>query len=112
MIDRETAMELASDAGFGRMLPAEPGLPQTWVGADADKLQRFAAAGAEADKLKYVMSSFWTMLMECESTADNNNDPILKHWVECWRNQYARITGSEISPPRWIVRARGTGGAG
>lgn len=118
MIDRDTVMALASEAGFGSMLPALAGLPQTWVGADADRLQRFAAliekkaAEAEREKLNDAMDTFWTMLKECETSADNRDDRVLKHCVEGWYSQYARITGGEIKEPRWIERARGTGGEG
>lgn len=51
-----------------------------------------------------VLSSFWTMLKEAESKADNENDPVLKHWVEQWFGQWNRITGSE-SKAKWVERA-------
>jgi acyl carrier protein len=48
-----------------------------------------------------VISSFWTMLRECETKVENDNDPVLKHWVEQWYNQWNVITGGEQSPS-WI----------
>lgn len=50
-----------------------------------------------------VMSSFWTMLRECDSKADEDNDPILKLWVSQWYNQYNRICGTNAKPT-WVVR--------
>lgn len=43
-----------------------------------------------------ALSSFWTMLQECESNADNENNPVLKHWVSQWYEQWNRITGDSI----------------
>lgn len=49
---------------------------------------------------KDVISSFWTMLKECESKAEENNDPVLKHWVKSWHKQWNEITGAD-QKPRW-----------
>lgn len=42
-----------------------------------------------------MLSSFWTMLQECESKVDNSDskEPILRLWVEQWYGQWNRITG-------------------
>lgn len=40
-----------------------------------------------------MIESFWTMLQECESKAAENNDPVLRLWVEQWYSQWNRITG-------------------
>ncbi|GEM_PF-4174144 len=86
MIDRDTVMKLASEAGFGSMLPALQGLPQTWVGADADRLQRFATLieqkAAEAER------EACAQLCEAQHEEDRPGD-------------YA-----------YYIRARGTGGEG
>lgn len=37
-----------------------------------------------------VISSFWSMLQELESKAD---DALLRHQVECWYRQWNRMTG-------------------
>lgn len=42
-----------------------------------------------------VIDSFWLMLKECESKAEQNNDAVLKHWVNKWREQYNRIIGDK-----------------
>jgi hypothetical protein len=52
-----------------------------------------------------ALGSFWTMLQECESKADDNNDPVLKHWVEQWYLQWNRITLSNKAP-RWAGQAK------
>lgn len=49
---------------------------------------------------KDVISSFWTMLQECESKAASNNDHLLKLWVEGWYKQWNRMTGDNKSA-RW-----------
>jgi acyl carrier protein len=41
------------------------------------------------------------MLRECETKVENDNDPVLKHWVEQWYNQWNVITVGEQSPS-WI----------
>jgi hypothetical protein len=45
-----------------------------------------------------VMHSFWTMLRECETKAENENDIILKNWVAQWYQQWNRITGDNLLP--------------
>lgn len=57
-------------------------------------------AGMQPD----IISSFWTMMRECESKADNDRDPILKLWVEGWYRQWNRMTGS-VQQPIWMTRA-------
>ena len=57
-----------------------------------------------ADERENLVSSFWSMLRECESQADNDNDPVLKVQVEGYYRQWNACTGSEHSP-RWIDRA-------
>ena len=49
------------------------------------------------DELPNVMDSFWTMLQECETKA-NNNDIVLKHWVKQWYKQWNRIMGDNKNP--------------
>jgi hypothetical protein len=51
-----------------------------------------------------VLSSFWTMMKECESAADCDGDGILKVWVEGWFRQWNQITGDD-KQPAWVVRA-------
>lgn len=50
-----------------------------------------------------VMCSFWTMLKECESNADDTNDTLGKLWVEGWFKQWNTITGYD-HVPIWISR--------
>lgn len=52
---------------------------------------------------KNIMESFWTMLQECESKADCDKDPELKHWVGQWYLQWNRVTG-DSKQPVWQVR--------
>ena len=46
------------------------------------------------------ISSFWTMLQECEGLANRENDRVLKHWVESWYTQWNRVTGDD-KKPKW-----------
>lgn len=57
-----------------------------------------------------MLSSFWTMLKECESKVDNSatKDPVLKHWVEQWYGQWNRVTGDNKEPV-WVTRERSLG---
>ena len=50
-----------------------------------------------------VLASFWLMLRECENSADNDNNPVLKHQVEGLYKQWNRITGQE-HVPAWEAR--------
>jgi hypothetical protein len=50
-----------------------------------------------------VLSSFWMMLGECETRADNDDDRVLKHQVAQWYQQWNRITG-DTKEPRWVER--------
>jgi len=45
-----------------------------------------------------ILDSFWIMLQECESKAEQNNDAVLKHWVNQWYQQINRITGKNHKP--------------
>jgi hypothetical protein len=47
-----------------------------------------------------TISSFWTMLQLLESDAHCNKDPVLKHWVSQWYQQWNEITGDN-KKPRW-----------
>jgi hypothetical protein len=57
------------------------------------------------DEQEDALSSFWTMLQECEAKADDKNDPVLKRWVEQWYEQWNRIT-QDNKAPRWKVKAK------
>lgn len=102
MIDRETAMELASAAGFGHMLPAEPGLPKTWVGADADKLQRLCTAAFQ-------------MGAEAERNAIDEMHDAEALWApighSSWGEGYQEGWGDGIKAYVDAIHARGTGGS-
>lgn len=58
------------------------------------------AKSISLDEQENLMNSFWSMLKECESKADNDNDVVLKHWVEQWYQQWNRIQGGD-QIPRW-----------
>ena len=47
-----------------------------------------------------LLDSFWYLLGEAESKAMNDNDPLLKHQVECLYRQYAELTG-RVGTPCW-----------
>lgn len=49
------------------------------------------------------ISSFWTMLQECETKADSGSEPVLKHWVEAWYKQWNDVTGDN-KQPAWLSR--------
>ena len=50
-----------------------------------------------------VISSFWTMLQELRSKADNEDDTLLKVQVEGWYRQWNRMTGDDKAP-NWTTR--------
>jgi len=50
-----------------------------------------------------VMTSFWIMMKECESNADNTNDALGKKWVEGWFKQWNDLTG-QSHEPSWVIR--------
>jgi hypothetical protein len=47
-----------------------------------------------------ALASFWTMLQECESKADDSGSALLKNWVSQWYEQWNRMTGDD-KKPRW-----------
>lgn len=47
---------------------------------------------------KDVIGSYWIMLRELESTAENNNDRFLMHQVEGFYRQWNEMTG-DLSRP-------------
>jgi len=53
------------------------------------------------DEQQNVLENFWTMLQECEKTAECDNDPILKHWVEQWYDLWNRLNSTNYKP-RWL----------
>ena len=49
-----------------------------------------------------IMASFWAMMRECENTANNNRDIILKQQVECWYQQWNLICPDKPDlKPQW-----------
>ena len=46
---------------------------------------------------EHALASFWAMMKTCENQADNNADPVLKHQVAGWYQQWNRITGDSHS---------------
>jgi hypothetical protein len=59
-----------------------------------------------ASEQEGVLSSFWTMLRDCESRADSTNDPVGRHLVSEWYKQWNRITGQN-HVPAWVARGQG-----
>lgn len=51
-----------------------------------------------AEEQENVLGSFWTMLQECETHANNCDDRVLKHWVGQWYDQWNRVTGGDKNP--------------
>ena len=45
-----------------------------------------------------IIASFWQMMREHEGTAENNNDPVLKHLVGGWYRQWNAMTGDNKEP--------------
>ena len=56
-----------------------------------------------ANEQNGVMETFWTMLRECETKADCDDDRVLVHWVEAWYKQWNRVTGDNKQPV-WVTR--------
>ena len=50
-----------------------------------------------------VMSSFWSMMMELETQADNTNSALDKHMVAGYFSQWNRIMGDN-KEPSWVRR--------
>ncbi len=48
-----------------------------------------------------IISSFWTMLRECEEKAINEGSAVLKVQVEGWYRQWNRMTGDN-KKPQWL----------
>ena len=57
-----------------------------------------------------VLHSFWVLLGEAETQADNDNNPLLKHQVEGFYRQWNALNGSALEP-RWVTRAARKQGA-
>ena len=49
---------------------------------------------------KDFIASFWTMMSELETQANNNDDRYLKHQVSAYYCQWNAVTGDNKSP-RW-----------
>ena len=65
------------------------------------------SSASEADN---VLHSFWVLLGEAETQADNDNNPLLKHQVEGFYRQWNTLNGSALEP-RWMTRAARKQGA-
>ena len=55
------------------------------------------------DMHRAILESFWSMLQECETQAEINNDLILKHLVTQWYNQWNEAVDTDLMPI-WAVR--------
>lgn len=63
----------------------------------------------QMEEQENLLDNFWAMLQECETKAEADNDPVLKHQVEQYYQQYNRVRlqtlrGSEQLKPRWIIK--------
>ena len=58
----------------------------------------------EAEQKDFI-ATFWMMLRECETKADNEKDPILMHMVVGFYKQWNRVTGLDLEPA-WTSRGR------
>jgi hypothetical protein len=47
-----------------------------------------------------ILDEYWVMLSECKQRAIQNNDRVLKHWVEEWYKSWNRVT-LEHQLPNW-----------
>jgi hypothetical protein len=50
---------------------------------------------------KDIIASFWSMLRELETQADNEGSALAKHFVEAYYRQWNEMTGDNKSP-RWV----------
>ena len=50
-----------------------------------------------------ILDSFWYMMRECESKADDEDDFLLKHQVEGFYRQWNSLTDMDHKPI-WVVR--------
>ena len=48
-----------------------------------------------------VIASYWTMMQELESKANNDDDRLLKVWVEGFYRQWNEMTGDN-KHPIWV----------
>lgn len=56
-------------------------------------------------QIQNVIDSFWIMMTELASQADNENDPVLKMMVEGFARQWRELTGATYNPP-WLTRPK------
>jgi hypothetical protein len=89
----------------GHQLPGRAGALHNLEHASRHDRKMVQMTTIPADEQENVLASFWTMLQECESNADNENNPVLKHWVVQWYGQWNRITG-DSKEPRFVTRER------
>ena len=52
-----------------------------------------------------IMGSFWTMMLELESKANNDDDRLLKHFVEGYFRQWNLIM-KDNKEPVWVRRSK------
>ena len=56
------------------------------------------------EEFSNIMDCFWIMLRECETSAHNEGDPVLKHWVEGFYEQWNAMQvapASNLRKPCW-----------
>lgn len=103
--------EVMTRKGHGSLIPRWQAIEQMEAYVDADRATRPAPpamdGGEDARWLaerENVQHSFWILLGEAESQADNNDDRLLKYQVEGFYRQWNALRGSSIVP-RWVERA-------
>lgn len=53
-------------------------------------------------EFQHVMHNYWMMMRECERYADNENDNMLKRWVEGYYRKWNDMQKHESNlQPRW-----------
>lgn len=58
-----------------------------------------------AKKHTSVMSSFWAMMKQLETQADNSNNAFEKHTVESYFEQWNELM-TDTAEPSWVHRAK------
>lgn len=93
-----------------------PGYLRAVSEAMQDRIAAQADSGVQEDAARWfterdnVLHSFWVLLGEAETQADNDNNPVLKHQVAGFYRQWNAMTG-DSHEPRWVKRATHATGA-
>lgn len=96
----QTTFNRLPDAYMRKTVQKVKEMLMTWFGGHRETITKAMRESVAEPTREDLLHSFWFMLGECESKADETDDRLLKHLVEGYYRQWNKANGDD-KQPRW-----------